>query len=163
MTTANTLRDAFLEDHRKLTRGLRRLLDALETDALGAARAAADQLDQDAGPHMEFEEHVFYPTLARILGSDTIDELYEEHAQGQEAVRTLLNRPGGRPLTPTERQRLIGQAKTTLEHAIGCGTLLSYVDRFDPAVRREMLVRLHELRRKGRRWTALVSQHHQNA
>ena len=77
-----TLRDAFLEDHRSLTTGLSNLLQALEDGDLREATRMADDLDQVAGPHMTFEEEVFYPELARILGPEFIERLYGEHEAG---------------------------------------------------------------------------------
>lgn len=157
MTKASPLREAFLEDNRKLTRGLLRLLDALKENDLVAARREADRLDQDAGPHMAFEEQVFYPTLDRILGSAFVDQLYHEHAEGQDAVRTVLNREPDHPFADHERQALVEHVETALEHALSCGTLLSHVDVLEAPAKQEMLERLLELRRRGRRWTALGS------
>lgn len=152
---SSSLRAAFLDDHRRLTRGLLKLLDALKEDNPTAARAAANELDEIAGPHMEFEETVFYPTLERILGSDVIDQLSHEHAQGQDAVRAVLRRNADVPFRETERRILVEQMETALEHALSCGSLLSHLGNLDAATTRKMHEQLLELRMLKRRWTSL--------
>lgn len=68
MTDPSTaLREAFLEDHKHLTRGLTRTLEALRDGDDASAIRLADTMDQAVGPHMAFEEEVFYPKLAGIL------------------------------------------------------------------------------------------------
>lgn len=154
---SSPLHDAFLEDHRKLTRGLLRLLGTLKENDVGAAQKEADELDRLAGPHMEFEETVFYPTLEKLLGSEFVDQLYHEHGLGQDAVRALLAHEAATPLPEKEQRRLVGQVEMALEHALSCGSLLSHLAAVGEADQRAMLHRLIELRSRGRRWTELSS------
>lgn len=152
---SSSLRAAFLDDHRRLTRGLLRLLEALKENDPAAARAAADELDEVAGPHMEFEETIFYPTLEQLLGSDFVDRLSHEHALGQDAVRTVLRRNADAPFPESERRMLVERMETALEHALSCGSLLSHLDNLDECTTRKMHEQLLELRAQKRRWTSL--------
>jgi hypothetical protein len=135
-----------------------RLLGALKENDVTAARTAASELDRAAGPHMEFEETVFYPTLETLLGSDFVDQLYHEHTQGQDAIRTLLARERTTPRLHGEQRALVAQVETALEHALSCGSLLGHVDVLDPSVRQAMLGRLVSLRAQGRHWTELPTE-----
>ncbi len=161
MTDPSTaLREAFLEDHKHLTRGLTRTLEALlDGDDANAIRLA-DTMDQAVGPHMEFEEEVFYPKLAGILGEGFVEHLEEEHEIGQQAVKTLLSHTPGGPLTEEERMGLIESLDTMLDHAVGCGTLLSHLDGLQEKRKKRLLEQLLEFRRLGLRWTELDHRRH---
>jgi hypothetical protein len=156
MTDPSTaLREAFLDDHKHLTRGLTRTLQALRDGDDANAIQLADTMDRAVGAHMAFEEDVFYPKLAAILGEGFVEHLEEEHEIGQQAVKTLLSHTPGEPLTEEERMELIEGLDTMLDHAVGCGTLLSHLDGLQEAGKKELLDQLLELRRRGVRWTEL--------
>jgi hypothetical protein len=149
------LREAFHQDHRVLVRDLKALREALLSRDVGEATRLADELDRAVGPHMQFEEEVFYPTLEKVLGRKFVDNLYDEHAEGQAAVRALGARPEGEPFRREERDRLLVQVELALNHALSCGTLTSHLAALSPEVRSEMLVQLLEIRARGGRWTEL--------
>ncbi len=156
MTDPSTaLREAFLEDHKHLTRGLTRTLEALRDGDDASAIQLADTMDRAVGPHMAFEEDVFYPKLAGMLGESFVEHLEEEHEIGQRAVKTLLSHTPEEPLTEEERMELIESLDTMLDHAVGCGTLLSHLDGLEEAGKKRLLDRLLKLRRRGVRWTEL--------
>ena len=67
-----SLRDAFVEDHRTLTRGLSRMLKLVEDGDYDEAARVAKELDRDAGPHIEFEEKSFYPEVRKTRGRDYV-------------------------------------------------------------------------------------------
>jgi hypothetical protein len=148
------LAQEFLEEHRHLTRGLYQIREALEGDDLEAASRQAEQLDRLVGAHMEFEEQVFYPELVDRLGGTFVSRLYEEHEEGQTAVKTLLTNPAV-ALDPTAKQQLLGQVQTALDHAISCGTLLSHIGDLDPVDEERVMQRWHEIHRRSPRWTEL--------
>jgi len=155
MTVKHTpLTDAFLADHRHLTRGFSALIEALERDDLAEAKRIADELDRLAGPHIEFEELVYYPAVERSLGRDNVDKLYHEHQVGLGAIRSLLERDDT-PLIDAERGRLLADANVALEHAVSCGALLGYVTALAEEEQAEMLRHLEAARERGRRWTEL--------
>jgi hypothetical protein len=56
MPEPGTLHHAFLEDHRRLTRGLAAVLETLRRGDLTGATRAAEVLDEAAGPHVAFQE-----------------------------------------------------------------------------------------------------------
>lgn len=138
----------FAKDHQVLTRGLARVLDAVEEGDLDRARALADELDREAGPHIRFEEEVYYPRLRSRLGEDFVEQLYGEHDEGQEAIRSLLRSEG--PLQPDE---VAHHLRTALEHALSCGTLLSHLEGLSDEEREKMVEQLRELREQSVRWT----------
>ncbi len=154
---ASALADAFLEDHRHLTRGLTRLLEAIREEKFELAVRLAEELDRVVGPHMQFEEEVFYPMLAERLGRGFAGRLYGEHALGQRAVRKI------KALRPEQidsalQQELIVSLSKTLDHALSCGSLLSYVSHLQPGEEERLVKRLRELRSTGKRWTELASE-----
>jgi hypothetical protein len=151
----NPLQEAFLEDHRHLTRGLGGILGALERGDDAAARREADVLDRNVGPHMAFEEQVFYPELSRILGVEHVAHLYEDHDAGKQAVQKLLEGAGTGALSEIERAELLSDLQGMLEHAEGCGTLLSHLEGLAPERLERLMAALLELRSQGIRWTEL--------
>ena len=150
---SKALREAFLEDHKHLTRGLTRTIEALRNGDDATAIQIVDAMDRIVGPHMEFEETVFYPELAEILGEPFVEHLEIEHDIGKRAVQTILGHAGGEPLGGEEREVVIASLGTMLDHAMGCGTLLSHLDGLKAAHKKELLERLLELRQRGLRWT----------
>lgn len=151
----DALHDAFLEDHQALTRGLSTVRDALRSGDVTEAARLATALDQRAGPHMQFEEQVFYPLLEPMLGSEFIEQLYAEHAAGQHAIRELSRITSGTVLTPDARKALTHDLDVALDHALSCGTLLSRLDTLDEAERERLLSTLMSLRDEHRKWTDL--------
>ena len=153
-----TLRDAFLEDHRHLTGGLSRALEALRRDDDAGAIREADLMDRTVGPHMAFEERVLYPLLAGLIGEQYVLRLLQEHGVGKQAVQRLLDQGPGVPLKPEERASLIESLDLMLDHAVGCGTLLSHLDGLHEERRKRLLDQLLALRRGEVRWTELSPQ-----
>jgi hypothetical protein len=153
--TPNALRDAFIEDHRTLTDGLTRILEALRANDLATAASVARQVDVAAGPHIDFEENVYYPQLAADMGDEHVEQLHHEHDVGLHAIRSLITRDSAEPLRDDERQTLVEQIQATLDHAISCGALLRHVTSLDPDRQTEILAALKEARGRGRRWTEL--------
>ncbi len=152
---SSSLAAAFTEDHRHFTRGLSHLLEALERDDLATAVELAEALDRVVGPHIEFEEEVFYPEVARALGSDYVHQLYHEHRIGQEALRTLLSHRRDGSLAADVRDELLSELRTAMDHALSCGTLLSQVTRQSVEAQERMLERRREMLERGHRWTEL--------
>jgi hypothetical protein len=151
----NPLQRAFLEDHRHLTRGLTNIVGSLERGDEAGARREADILDRNVGPHMAFEEQVFYPELSRILGPEPVSHLYEDHDVGKHAVQKLLEGAGAGTLGEQERTELLADLRGMLEHAEGCGTLLSHLEGLRPERLERLMAALVELRSQGIRWTEL--------
>ncbi len=153
-STLQSLRDAFVEDHRHLTRGLNRLLKTLRAGDVESGVQIAEELDRTAGPHIQFEEEVLYPEIARTRGSEFTGRLYDEHGQALRAIRTLLD-ADPEELPASAREQVIQDAQTGLDHAVSCGTLLSHLTTLPEEIQERLLGRLMELRREGRRWSEL--------
>ncbi|HUG90390.1 MAG TPA: hemerythrin domain-containing protein [Planctomycetaceae bacterium] len=156
MTAERTpLAEAFVIDHREITRGLARLSQAVRDGDFTASRELALDVDRLAGPHILFEEQVLYPQIARLLGRDYAVQLYGEHEAGRSALEQLTrsDRPAGfRPGEQEELSRLLGAA---VEHAATCATLVSRLSEFPRTVQIEMQARLDECHAASPAWTSL--------
>ena len=150
---ASELEAAFREDHQQLMRGLRAVLRALEARDDASAVRLARELDRAAGPHMAFEEEVFYPRVAESRGQDFVDGLVSEHAVGQRAISVLAESGVEASMTEAQRAQLIEDLELALSHALSCGTLLSEIRESEPERERQELERLRELRERGQRWS----------
>lgn len=150
-----TLKDAFVEDHRTLTRGLSRLVELVEEGDYPEASRVARALDSSAGPHIEFEEHSFYPEVRKSRGSEYVANLYDEHRSGLEAVRTLSRLEPGVTPAPEAREWLLFHLRRALDHAVSCGTLLSHVTSLADDEQERLLSELERFRSLGHKWTEL--------
>jgi len=151
MTEKNPLAKAFLEDHKHLIQGFSRLLQALKENDVSKASQIADDIDRQAGPHIEFEEEFFYPILQQARGREYVSQLYQEHGAGLHAVKSLRDAKGD--LGTDETEALLADAQTALDHAVSCGSLLSHVTTLGDQQQAELLEKLLGLRKQGRRWT----------
>jgi hypothetical protein len=152
------LATAFVDDHRQMTRALKQLKDALGRHDLSEAKRIAEELDRAAGPHILFEEGFLYPQVARTRGRDCVDRMYEEHRVGRDLLtRILVQRNDSRQrLDDKEQARLLEQAEMMLDHAVSCGTLLSYLTTLDQSTQKEYCAALLALREQGKRWTEIL-------
>jgi hypothetical protein len=151
------LATAFVDDHQQLTRALKQLKDALGRHDLSEAKRIAEELDRAAGPHILFEEVFLYPEVARARGRDYIDRLYEEHRAGRDLLTRVLalRSDSRRRLGDEEQARLLQQAEMMLDHAVSCGTLLSYLTTLDQTTQKEYFAALLALRQQAKRWTEI--------
>jgi len=106
-----------------------------------------------AGPHIRFEEEVFYPEVARSRGGEYTDQLYEEHRIGRRLLEQLRDHKDTDGIEPAEKASLIEQSRIALDHTISCGTLLSHITTLDELRQGELLATLLDLRRQPARWT----------
>lgn len=154
---SSALRDAFVEDHRRLTQGLSNLVKLVEAGRIEYAVQLARELDEVAGPHIEFEESRFYPEVSRHGGRQYVERLYDEHRSGREALVALQALEGKRELDADQRDAILFHLRRAHEHALSCGTLLSHVTSLGPEEQSELLGELEACRRRKRRWTELES------
>jgi hypothetical protein len=152
---ATTLKDAFIEDHQTLTRGLSRLLELVRQGEFDEASRAARELDRAAGPHIEFEENAFYPEVRKTRGEAYVDNLVDEHHSGLEAVRSLSKLEPGDVPEAAERDRLVLDLERVLDHAVSCGTLLSHVTSLPEDEQERFLAELERYRELAHKWTEL--------
>ena len=152
-----SLENAFLEDHRKMMRLMLQLLQALQAGESRLAVETAERLDRQAGPHIEFEEAVLYPLVARAEGQAFAERLYSEHQVVLRAIKRLLIRGEDRPLDSEAQSDLIDDVQVGLDHAESCGTLVSHLASMPPDQQRQSLERLAQFQREGLRWSELPS------
>jgi hypothetical protein len=151
----SALTRAFAEDHRHMTRGFWKLRKALQACDIAAAIDIVREIDRKVGPHIEFEEAIFYPALRPVLGDDYVEQLYQEHRIGRAVLEDILGLSRDEPLPEEQRQDLIDRTTVTLDHAVSCGTLLSHVDRLAPDEQDKVLDQLMQSRERGRLWSEL--------
>lgn len=150
------LGDCFTEDHRHMTRGFWKLRNALEAGNLEKAIDLAKVIDRKVGPHIEFEEAVFYPELRKVFGDEFVDRLYREHAVGRAVILELLSLDKHAQIVDSRLNELAERAGKTLEHAVSCGTLLSHLEALDDQRQRELLTQLKTIRIRGKPWSEYV-------
>lgn len=151
----SSLKDAFIEDHQTLTRGLSHLLKLVQEEDYDEASRVARELDKAVGPHIEFEEKSFYPEVRKTRGREYVENLYDEHGSGLEAVRALSKLEPGDVPDPEERERLLSLLRRVLDHAVSCGTLLSHVTSLADVEQQEFLAELERYRKLAHKWTEL--------
>jgi hypothetical protein len=144
---------AFVEDHRRFVRGLRDVLEALRSAELGRARQLAEALDRDVGAHILFEEEHFYPLLEGRLGSGRVERLFDEHERGRRAVARLLSLSEDARLEPEELGQLVDDLEVALQHAVGCGSMLSTTEGLSEGEQRVLVEHLLAARERAPRWT----------
>lgn len=142
---------AFLNDHRALTRALARLAAAVEEGRWVEAKQLAEQVDREGGAHIEFEETVLYPAVARRHGKVFVKRLHDEHRAGLDVVQTLLTSQPDE-WTTARRSELTRQAQTAWRHAESCGTLLSQLTVLGDDERESALAQLETIRKRARSW-----------
>ena len=147
----NPLFRAFQEDHAVLGKGFHTLSVCLRGRDLPGARRAAAQIDRDAGAHIAFEETCFYPTLARVSGFDT-DRLYDEHGEGLDVVRTLLDMSDTDEMSEELRQALLADAEAMEDHIAECGGLFDAIAKMSDAEQRSLYEELVAWREKRPTW-----------
>jgi hypothetical protein len=152
---SNELRDAFIEDHQKMTKGLTELIRLVEADEMDRAARKARELDAVIGPHIEFEERRFYPQVQKSRGEDYVRNLYDEHQAGAEAIRALIAIDDPAGIHDAARKRILEQLRTALDHAFSCGTLLSHVTSLPDSDQAELLDDLKRYRREAHVWSEL--------
>lgn len=149
------LGEAFVEDHQHLTRGLNNILQALHRSDLQWAAQMAGELDIVAGPHIQFEEEVLYPVVAKECGKEFVNKLYHEHQLGKDALKILIQYQEGKTHSAQKLTQLIENLEIALDHVLSCGTLLSHMTNLDEQTQAEMLKKLQEYRNQKKRWTEL--------
>ena len=151
MLDPTTLKDAFLRDHQILTRGLAALQSAVSRGDGPLAKSLAELLDRDAGPHIEFEETMFYPMLIEVFGKEFVRGLYSEHDCCRRALEYLREIDQGSIAWEELRDSL----RIAMDHVKSCGSLTSHLVGLDPDRRRELLDGLIESRERGTKWTEI--------
>jgi uncharacterized membrane protein YccC len=145
--------DAFHYDHAVLGRGLFEIETQLRGRNIEAAKAAAGQLDRDAGAHIAFEEQFFYPVLRRLIGKQEVNRFYREHNEGLDLVRSLVELPARSELSDDRRRELLDEAVQMQRHVIECGELFGALGRIPLDEQATLHQQLLRFREQAPRWT----------
>ena len=158
MRAESNLEQEFVKDHQKLTRGFSRIIEAVKDGKWSDAVEAARELNREGGPHIAFEEEILYPRVAQSQGEDSVRHLYEEHQTAIGAIQFLLNHPSGAEIDQDTRPQLIDKLQIGLDHAISCGTLLSYLTVLDEQTQSDLLAKLQQHRAAGKSMSDMARQ-----
>ena len=156
----NQLFEAFSEDYAKLGKGFFELSQSLRADDLDRAKAIARELDAEAGAHIAFEEHHFYPRLRPLLGDADVDRMAAEHEIGLEVIKTLASQPTDEELSTTKKAKLLKAADAMSTHIAECGELFSAIGRLDTGEQRSLLDELLAWRQKRPTWSEIDAERH---
>ena len=148
------LKNEFLSDHQQMTRLLVQLHRALVDGDRLLAKKLAVELDQHVGPHIQFEETVLYPLVAKSLGTEFSKQLYSEHSDIKRAVRYLVTTDQPTQISIDTLEELKNDLDTGVKHAESCGTLLSYLTNLPEKETTSALKQLRDLRKANRRWVS---------
>ena len=149
-----TLVNEFLRDHQRFISLLRDVVVFVERGEIATARSLADELDRLAGPHIEFEEKILYPTTIAAHGVLLERKLLAEHGNFRAGLKQLLSASDARLSRPEFQQRVAAALRGGLKHAESCGLLVSHLDQLTELEQQQALTKLNGLKREGRRWTA---------
>ncbi len=151
LDTHSPLVSEFLKDHQQFSKLLLAVSTLLEEDKIEEARQRARELDEVAGPHIEYEERELYARLKELGETRVTNELLVgEHHRIRDAMKLLLENES---LDEQQLQEAREGFKTGIKHAEHCGSLISLMTRLDPDQQKQSLVVLRELRDGGRKWS----------
>jgi hypothetical protein len=117
-----------------------------------AAKGHAAEIDRVAGPHIEFEESLYYPRLAPMVGATAIRHMVQEHSVGLDVIRDILSADTSVP-DRSILAEFADRCRRMLEHAHSCGVLVTHLTGLPADEERELLKRLLKMRYDGRLWT----------
>ena len=148
----NPLFKAFSDDHALLGKGFHQLGERLRAADAAGARALAARIDQEAGPHMAFEEADFYPALKAFLDAEEVAGMYQEHADGQSLLQELLTLDDAALQDRARQQNLLQATEAMQSHIADCGALFGAMGGLSVAQQDALLQRLLHWRNKAPRW-----------
>ncbi len=90
MGASSPLRELLARDHRRSRKLLKGIKTALAEQQIGRARQMAEALNQDAGPHVHFEERFLFPALEPWLGPTCVLALAGAHREAAVEVQRLV-------------------------------------------------------------------------
>ncbi|MGI9517695.1 MAG: hemerythrin domain-containing protein [Pirellulaceae bacterium] len=151
LDTHSPLVAEFLKDHQQFSRLLLAITRLLEENKIDEARQRARELDQVAGPHIEYEERELYARLKELGETRVTNELLVgEHHKIRDAMNLLLE---NEKLDEDQLQQAKQGFESGIHHAEHCGSLISLMTRLDSDQQVASLVVLKELRDEGRKWS----------
>ena len=142
---------AFQEDHAVLGKGFYELSSCLRGKDLPGARRVAERMDREAGAHIAFEEECFYPALAKASGFE-IGRLFDEHGEGLDVVRTLLEMHDTDDMSEELRKELLANAQAMEDHIAECGELFEAIAKMSDAQQQSLYEELIAWRQKHPTW-----------
>jgi len=117
--------NAFKADHALLGSGFYTLATCLRNKNISDAKSVATKINIDAGPHIAFEEEVFYPILKRFIKPQELDKMYSEHQLGRALLEKVLSIDESAHLKESIQKELLAEIDVIETHISQCGELFS--------------------------------------
>lgn len=129
------------------------LLDLIEASNRRDATEALElllRLDKLGGPHFQWEEESFYPTLERFFGAEYKEYLISVHDRIIRAARKLAEIFGKGEITEEESPKLVSLIRNEiLPHPIECEGLTLFAEKLTKKELEEMAEHFETLRKSG--------------
>lgn len=155
MSVWDSLQANLLRGHRQLAEGLSGTIAVLERGDFGTAAKLADELDRDAGPHVEFQERYLFPVVEEQQGEAIAVKLYDELGSVVATLMELQRLSSGLSPSATMKRRWLRSLRRGLRHLRRTRPMFACLAE-QPIRRKAELLRRHErLRRRPHRWSQL--------
>lgn len=117
-------------DHVKVRDILLDIIEAANKQDAAKALELLLRLDKLGGPHFQWEEETFYPTLERFYGGEYKEYLYSVHDRIIRAARKLAEILGKGELSEADAAKVIALVRADiLPHPIECEGLALFSER----------------------------------
>lgn len=148
----NALFRDFQIDHAALGERLFALRTALLERNVETTKTIAEQIDQESGAHMAFEEKDFYPALKKFLTEDDVFRMYLEHADGLAMVLDIIAADPSKFDEPDFIADILERLERMEHHVADCGDLFGALGGLEPPEFQRLYDRLHEWHKKAPKW-----------
>jgi len=122
---------AFKSDHALLGGGFYTLASCVRNKDISGAKSVATKINIDAGPHIAFEEEVFYPALKRFIEESELTEMYNEHELGRALLEKILALDESAELQEDLQKELLAEIDVIESHITECGELFGTMGRLN--------------------------------
>ncbi len=129
------------------------LLDIIEASQRRDVTKALElllRLDKLGGPHFQWEEEIFYPTLERFFGSEYKEYLFGVHDRIIRAARQLAEILGKGEISQEESRKIPSLIRSEiLPHPIECEGLTLFADKLTKEELEAMAKHFAAVRKSG--------------
>ncbi|MEM9988878.1 MAG: hemerythrin domain-containing protein [Pseudomonadota bacterium] len=152
MQINNPLFTAFHKDHATLGRGFFDLRAALLRGSIEEGQQLAHSIDINAGAHIAFEEHDFYPALHPFLSRSEIDDIYKDHEAGAALIDELLKLDPKKKMSKAMIDKFIQRIDVFEAHIADCGQLFGVMGNLSREEQSRLLGQLQMWRKQHPTW-----------
>jgi len=148
----NQLSQAFKADHALLGSNFYTLATSLRNKDIACAKEVVKKINIEAGPHIAFEEDVFYPALERFIETEELEQMYEEHRLGRALLTKVLALDETKELEDSTQKALLAEIDAIETHIAGCGELFGMMGSLTEDETQDLLNKLTTYRLNAPNW-----------